>query len=131
MSRDLTPKEVDMIATDDARKSIESMTLFYNGVEKPLYSEEQIEISHRYNNLGRFGFDFLMECRKLGILSSEKGKAIIKKIDDSFSGGTIEDKELYDMTIQWYEGRLVSSPDMTYNDIEFAEYVKNKIKETD
>lgn len=130
MSRDLTPKELDYMQRNNNMSNItDDLMIYFNGETFPAYSDEQKEISHRYAKLGMFGFDFLMQCKKLRILTSERGKEIIQQIEDSFSNnGTIEDKELAEMTKQWYEGQLVSGSDMTYNNIEFAEYIRDKIK---
>ena len=127
MSRDLTPKEVRMIQEHYNMPNIVDTLVFVSndGTKTPVYSNEQKEISHRYNKLGTFGFDMLMICHEYGVLSSEKGKTILQEIEDYFNGKEISNKELLDKTISWYEGNLMPGYYMSENNEAFASYIKS------
>ena len=130
MSRDLTPQMIHESTKiyPDLANLVNNLMIEYKGETKPAYSDEQKELAHKYPNLGIFGFDFLMNCRKLGVFKVELGHQIVQLIEDIFSNGSIDDKELYDVTIKWYKGELVDGYYMEENDLEFAKYVKSKIK---
>ena len=131
MSRDWTPKELDMVQKTTNMPNIvdQNWVIHIEGQEdRPMFSEEQIEISHKYPHLGMFGFDFLMACRKKGILTSEIGQKLVQEVEDMFNTGSIEDKEFQDIATQWYEGELVSGYDMSYNNYEFADYIYERMK---
>lgn len=132
MSRDLTPKELDMLQkTYNMPNLVDTMMIKLSNQPdeeaKPLYSDEQKELAHKYPRLGMFGFDFLNHCREQGILSKEKGQEIIQTIEDYFNGKTIEDKELQEKTILWYEGNFCPGYYQDDNTIEFAFYIKELV----
>lgn len=127
MSRDWTPKELDYFVDEEQQKMVETMYQIVNGEKIPLYSKEDIELSHRYKKLGKCGYDFLMDCKELGIFNNDIGKQIIRQIEDILNNISVDNKELIETTNQWYSGRLVPGYDMSYNDQAFAEYVHNLV----
>ena len=128
MSRDLTPRELDVFITINKLPNIvDSLIISNNGEAKPAYSNQEKELSHQYKKLGRFGFDLLLCCRDIGILSSDKGKELIQVIEDHFSGQLIQTKELADNVNKWYNGEYSGGCNMRNNDLEFAQYLKHLI----
>lgn len=130
MSRDWTPQMIHESTKiyPDLANLTDTLMIQVEGEYKPLYSDEQKELAHKYPNLGIFGFDFLMDCRKLGVFKVELGHQIVQLIEDIFSNGSIDDKELYDVTMKWYKGELANAYYMEENNLEFAKYVKDRIK---
>ena len=133
MSRDLTPKELDFIQKQSEIPNLtETLKIVINGVEEDAYTEEQKMMARTWPRLGMFGFDLLERCRSAGVLSSETGRSLIDQIESYFqSGETIDDPELQDKTIAWYEGQLVPGYYMTENDREFALYLKQLSRKED
>lgn len=128
MSRDLTPKELDiLIKTTNAPNIVDTLTIKIGEETMPVYSEEQKELSHLYPRLGRFGFDLLVECKNIGLCSTENGKNLLQKVEDYFNNIELEDKELANSIQSWYEGTFCPGYYMNDNNSEFALYLKSRI----
>lgn len=123
MSRDLTPKELDTLSKQYPELQNFTEKLKYEDGSN-VYSEYQIELSHKYPNLGRFGFDFLMICKDLGMLFNEENVQKIQLIEDYFNGIEI-DKELVDAINKWYNGEFTPGYYMASNNYDFAEFIKH------
>ncbi len=134
MSRDLTPKEIHHMSKSsdiDYSKLIDTMKIIIDGKKFDMYNDKTKAIAHTYPTLSIFGLDFLIECKNLGITSSDIGKELLSELDNYFSTSDIKNLnvELIETAKQWYEGNLCPGYDLTYNNIEFAEYIKTLIKE--
>lgn len=130
MSRDLTPKELDCLQkTYNIPSLIDNLTVKVSADEeaKPVYSDEQKEIAHRYPKLSMFGFDMLEMCRRNGVYNSDKGRALLEKIEGYFNGQELDDKELQSNVQAWYEGTFCPGYYMNDNNCEFANYLKQLI----
>lgn len=123
MSRDLTPRELHILQKEHPL-DMSSITIEYNGIEVPLYSEEDIALTHKYPNLGLFGFDMLKLCKD--ILSSEEGQKLIAKVESCFTGAC-DDKELYEKTMAWYYGHLNPGYYMENNNQAMADYLRHRL----
>ena len=130
-SYDLTPKQVDELQKLYNMPNIVDNLKIKIGEEETMdaYTDEQKELSHRYPKLGMFGFDMLQMCQELGVFSTDRGKAVIQKVEDYFNGIDIEDKELADSAQRWYEGTFCPGYYMNDNNSEFAQYLKSLTKE--
>jgi len=131
MSRDWSPKELNMAQKHFKMGNLVDGLVFVgtDGVETPFYTPEEIALSHKYTQLGMFGFDLLLMCKENGTLSSEKGKQLIEQIDNYFKGIEIEDTDLKEKTELWYNGQLVPGYYLEHNNMEFADYLKSRSKD--
>ncbi|MBQ8218419.1 MAG: hypothetical protein IJZ79_01380 [Bacilli bacterium] len=128
MSRDLTPKELDIITKNNTMPNlVDTLTIKIGETNMPAYSEEQKELAHTYPKLGRFGFDMLNSCRLNGVYSNEDGKKLLQKLEDYFNNIDINDRELSEAAQAWYEGVYCPGYYMNDNDSEFAAYLKSRI----
>lgn len=128
MSRDLTPKELDqLIKTTNPPNLTETLTISYNGTTQSAYSDDQKAIGRKYPRLGRFGFDFLMECKRLGIFSNQIGYDLVQHVENYFNGINIDDKELEEKIQLWYDGQLESGYYMEPNNEALAHYLKLRL----
>jgi hypothetical protein len=121
MSRDLTPREVNIIQQNNPSliDSVINMTWELNGQSYPMYTEEEKTWIVKFPKLGAFGFNFLKQCRQLGVFH------LVHIVEDYFNGVEV-DKDLAETAQKWYEGQLESGYFMEQNDIAFAEYLKRK-----
>lgn len=127
MSRDWTPCELRAAQKQFNIPNLADMEwiIHIEGQEdKPLYSEADIALAHTYNQLGLWGFDFLRECVRIGVLSNEKGQQIIQSIEDYYNGADLDNKELREKVDLWYEGQLEPGYDLYNNNLELANYIK-------
>ena len=129
MSRDLTPKELRMIlkANNITENLIDLQVVLPDGTMSQVYSDEDKAIHHKYPTLSVFGGDLIDCCQDIGVFSSEEGSQLIKTIEDYFNGKELEDKELLEKTLLWYDGQFCPGHYMDNNNREFAEYLKSKI----
>lgn len=130
MSRDLTPKELRMILkanniTDNFVDNLKAV--LPDGTTAQVYSDEDRTIHHEYPALSMFGGDLINCCQYIGVFSSEEGCQIVQTIEDYFNSKEMEDKELLEKTLLWYDGQFCSGHYMDNNNREFAEYLKSKI----
>lgn len=121
MSRDLTPRELNIIQQNNPYliDSVMNGVWHLNGQSFPMYTEEEKTWIVKYPKLGAFGFDFLKQCRQLGIFH------LVQIVEDYFNGIEV-DKDLAETAQKWYEGELESGTYMTQNNVAFAEYLKRK-----
>ena len=129
MSRDLTPKELRMLlkANNITENLVDLQVVLPDGTMSQVYSDEDKAIHHKYPTLGVFGGDLIDCCQDIGIFSSEEGCQLIKTIEDYFNSKELEDKELLEKTLLWYDGQFCPGHYMDNNNREFAEYLKSKI----
>jgi hypothetical protein len=129
MSRDLTPKELRIIlkANNIIENLIDLQVVLPDGTMSQVYSDEDKAIHHKYPTLSVFGGDLIDCCQDIGVFSSEEGCQLIKTIEDYFNGKELEDKELLEKTLLWYDGQFCPGHYMDNNNREFAEYLKSKI----
>lgn len=129
MSRDLTPKELQMIlkANNITENLIDLQVVLPDGTMSQVYSDEDKAIHHKYPTLSVFGGDLIDCCQDIGVFSFEEGCQLIKTIEDHFNGKELEDKELLEKTLLWYDGQFCPGHYMDNNNREFAEYLKSKI----
>ena len=129
MSRDLTPKELRMMQkamniTDDVVDTLKIVNP--DGSETDVYSDEDKAIHHKYKTISIFGGDLINCCQNIGVFSSEEGCQLIQTIEDYFNGKEMEDKELLEKTLLWYDGQFCPGHYMDNNNREFADYLKSK-----
>lgn len=132
MSRDWTPKELHMVQKEMNMTESIVNNLYHvdkDGNRIPFFPAESIETNNKYKTVGMFGGDLIDACLKLGLFNTEEGCQLFQQIEDYFNGKEIEDKELLDKTIAWYEGNLSPGYYMDDNNNAFAEYLKSRIKE--
>lgn len=129
MSRDLTPKELRMLlkANNITENLVDLQVVLPDGTMSQVYSDEDKAIHHKYPTLSVFGGDLIDCCQDIGVFSSEEGSQLIKTIEDYFNGKELEDKELLEKTLLWYDGQFCPGHYMDNNNREFAEYLKSKI----
>lgn len=128
MSRDLTPRELDIIQKElDLENITSNLVIKYGDIEVPAYTEEQQELSKSYPKLGMCGFDFLSMCKEKGILSTKLGKILIDEVEQVISGGDITYKEYKETILEWYDGELEPGYSMENNNIALVEYIENMI----
>lgn len=131
MSRDWTPYETRMVQKQyNIPNPVDRGWVIRIGEkEKPLFSEEDIELAHTYAQLGLWGFDFLRSCKRNGVLADEYGQQIIQSIEDYFNGAELENKELREKVDLWYNGELEPGYDLSDNNWALADYIRSLIKE--
>ena len=128
MSRDLTPRELDIIQKElDLENITSNLVIKYGDIEVPAYTEEQKELSKSYPKLGMCGFDFLSMCKEKGILSTKLGKILIDEVEQVISGCDITYKEYKETILEWYDGELEPGYSMENNNIALVEYIENMI----
>ncbi|MEE3344394.1 MAG: hypothetical protein VZS44_09910 [Bacilli bacterium] len=131
MSRDWTPYETRMVQKQyNIPNPVDCGWVIHIGEEneKPLFSEEDIELAHTYAQLGLWGFDFLRSCKRNGVLADEYGQQIIQSIEDYFNGAELENKELREKVDLWYNGELEPGYDLSDNNWALADYIRSLIK---
>lgn len=128
MSRDWTPKIVDMMVDEEQQRMVENMVVVIGDKKYPMYEKEDIELSHRYKKLGKCGFDFLMICKDMGVCSNDYGVQILQQIEDILNNNPVDDADLTEKTNLWYEGKLEPGCYMDANNQAFADYVYSKMK---
>ena len=131
MSRDMTPKDLHMAQkalgiTDNIVNHLYKIN--EDGTRTPAFSEKSITINNKYPVVSMFGGSLIDICLEIGVFSTEKGCQLFQQIEDYFKGKEIEDKELLDKTIAWYEGKLCPGYYMDANNGAFAEYLKFRLK---
>ena len=129
MSRDMTPKDLHMFqrAMNMKNNVVDSLyRINPDGSHTYAWSDEERAIHHKYPTVSMFGGALIDACNRNGLFSTEEGQQLFSQIEDYFNGKEIEDKDLLDKTIDWYNGELCSGYYMDGNTNAFAEYLKHK-----
>lgn len=134
MSRDMTPKELHMMQkTLDIKDNLVDTMYKINsdGSHTDVWSDEEKAVHHKYPTVSMFGAALIDACNRNGLFSTEDGQQLFGQIEDYFNGKDIEDKELLDNTVAWYNGEFCPGYYMGGNTKAFAEYLKHKMKKND
>ncbi len=131
MSRDLTPKEFDIITKENGEEycGILDIVMYNENSDEgtPMFSDDEKIKIKSLPTLSRIGIGFLTKCISNGVYNDEKGHNILQQLENYFNNGSdIEDKELLETAKLWYEGQLVPGHYMNDNTDQFATFIYNK-----
>lgn len=128
MSRDLTPRELDMLQKETKCGNIAlDLKIKIGDKEIDYYSNEDKDLILAYSKLGMFGVDFLFKCKNKGILSTKLGKSYVDEVEKVLNGEDIPYKEFKETILDWYNGKLEPGYDMAYNNEALVEFIMNML----
>ena len=91
---------------------------------KHVYSQETIYYSHKFPNLSVCGIDVFCKLIDAHLITHD----IVQQIEHILGNEPCDDKELVDMTMQWFKGELVPGYYMDGNNEAFLAYIIKRIK---
>lgn len=126
MSRDLTPRELDLLQRETNCGNLAlNLKIKIGDKEQDFYSEDEKELISAYPKLGMFGVDFLIKCKEKGLTSNTLGRAHIDDVESVLSGEDIPYKEFKEVILDWYNGKLEPGYDMSYNNEALVDFIVN------
>lgn len=95
---------------------------------QPVYSEEIINLAPKYPLLSLCGPSIFIKLVEEHLINHP----IVQQIENILEIKDVkEDKELYDTTVAWYNGKLASGYYMDDNNDMFYNYIKERISKDD
>lgn len=137
MSRDFTPQMNFWVNKQTNDSFLQNVILKINGIEKPLWTEEEQEIRHKYPLLAVTFCDLFIKL--YNSFSENKREIYISKIEDMISklttadmNGNIKMADVPEEMRDWYLGKLDTNfYYREYNNELFFNFIKNYIERTD
>ena len=128
MSRDFRPIDFRIWRDQFNTPSLFSKDFIDVKTGQPVYSDELIELAPKYPLLSLCGPSIFIKLVEEHLINHP----IIQQIEDILEIKEVkEDKELYDTTVAWYNGKLVPGYYMDDNNNMFYDYIKERISKDD